>query len=198
MKQALALFDFDGTLTTKDSLLEFMKFASGKFKFLMVMLIFAPVIFYYVFVVKDGEIAKMKVLSFLYKGKKRGELEELGRQFANRIIPKLLLPKAMEEIRQKKELNTRIIVISASLDIWLKPWTDKMEIELLCTGMEFQDDKFTGRFSTPNCNGEEKVNRIKGHLKLEDYMPIYAYGNSSGDKPMLALADHPAYKPFED
>jgi len=196
MAKGLALFDFDGTITSKDSLLEFIKFTSGKVGFLLVMGFFSPIIFYYVFVKKDGEIAKMKVLSFLFKGKSHEELQKLGQDFSEKVIPKILFPKAIDEIQTFKERGDRIIVISASLEIWLKPWTDKMGLELLCTRMEFVDGKFTGRFATPNCTGEEKVNRIKAHLNLETYSPITAYGNSSGDKPMLALADHAFYRKF--
>lgn len=197
MARGLALFDFDGTITSKDSLLEFIKFTSGKIGFLLVMGLFAPLILYYVFVKKDGEIAKMKVLAFLYKGKSNEELSKLGRDFSEQIIPQILLPKALDEIQRFKERGDRIIVISASLEIWLKPWTDKLGLELLCTRMEFVNGKFTGKFATPNCNGEEKVKRINAHLDLKTYNPIYAYGNSSGDKPMLALADHAFYQAFD-
>ena len=88
-------------------------------------------------------------------------------------------------------------MISASLDIWLKPWTEYLGVELICTKMKFEQGIFTGAFANANCNGNEKVNRIKALLRLEDYQPIYAYGNSSGDKPMLALADHGFYRHFE-
>ena len=197
MKKGLALFDFDGTITYKDSLLEFIKFASGKTSFYLVMALFSPLIIYYVFIKKDGEIAKRLVLSFLFKGKTKTDLEKLGKDFAEHIIPSILLPKAIEEIDKHKEKGERIIVISASLEIWLKPWAESMELELICTKMEFEDQKFSGHFASANCNGVEKVNRIKAFLNIDAYSPIYAYGNSSGDKPMLALADHGFYRHFE-
>lgn len=197
MQQGLALFDFDGTITSKDSLLEFMKYTLGKWKFVAVMGLFSPLIFYYVFIKKDGEIAKRKVLSFLFKGKTKEELESMGRSFTKEIIPTILLPNAIEEIEIHKKRRDRVVIVSASLENWLKPWTDSMKLELICTEMEFKNGRFTGQFATPNCNGEEKVKRIKSHLNIKDYNPIYAYGNSSGDKPMLALADHGFFRHFE-
>jgi HAD superfamily hydrolase (TIGR01490 family) len=194
--QGLALFDFDGTITSKDSLLEFIKYTSGKFGFLLVMSVFSPLIFYYIFIKKDGEIAKRKVLAFLFKGKTKDELNQLGVSFASDIIPTILLPKAVEEIKNHKNRGDRVIIISASLENWLKPWAESMDIELICTQMEFDEGKFTGRFATPNCNGEEKVNRIKAYLNVEKFSPVFAYGNSSGDKAMLALADHGFYRHF--
>ncbi len=197
MQRGLALFDFDGTITGKDSLLEFIKFTSGKIKYILVMGLFTPVILYYVFVKKDGEIAKRKVLSFLFKGKTKQELDSLGEAFAEKIIPKIVLQSAIEEIEVHKKRKDRIVVISASLENWLKPWTDQMKLELICTELEYNDGKFTGRFATPNCNGQEKVNRIQSHLNISEYSPVFAYGNSSGDKPMLAMADHGFYRHFE-
>ena len=196
MAQGLALFDFDGTITRKDSLLEFLKFSSGKLRFILVMGFFSPLIFYHVFINKTGEIAKMMVLSFLFKGTSLDELNKIGKDFTQLVIPGILLPKAIEEINLLKREGYRIIVISASLDIWLKPWTDSMGIELLCTQMDFKEGKFTGKFATPNCNKEEKVNRITALLTLKDYHPINAYGNSKGDKPMLDIADNAFFRKF--
>ena len=197
MQKGLALFDFDGTITRKDSLLEFMKYAVGKWKFYLTMGIFSPLIFYYIFIKKDGSVAKRKVLSYLFKGKLKEELELLGIKFSEEIIPSILIPSAIEEIDLHKKQKDRVIVISASLDNWLKPWANSMKLELICTEMEFIGGKFSGRFATPNCNGQEKVNRIKEYLNPEDYKPIFAYGNSAGDKPMLDMADHGFYRHFE-
>lgn len=197
MSRGLALFDFDGTITSKDSLFEFIKFASGKLGFYFVMSIFSPWIIYYVFIKKEGEIAKRKVLAFLFKGKSESELKQLGISFTEKIIPSILLPRALDEINMHKKQGNKVLVISASLDIWLKPWADSMGMELICTQMEFENQKFSGRFATANCIGIEKVNRINSYLKLNDFRPIFAYGNSSGDKQMLELADHKYYRYFE-
>ncbi len=197
MQKGLALFDFDGTITRKDSLLEFIKFASGKWAFYLTMGLFSPIILFYMYFKKDGSVAKRKVLSYLFKGKSRQELDRLGKKFSEEIVPSILIPSAIEEIELHKKQKDRIVVISASLENWLKPWADSMNLEVICTQLEFVEGKFSGRFATPNCNGQEKVNRIKAYLNPEDYNPIFAYGNSSGDRPMLAMADHGFYRHFE-
>ena len=73
----------------------------------------------------------------------------------------------------------------------LQAWCDKNNIEPLSTQLEFKNGKVTGKFLTKNCHGKEKENRIKELLHVEDYETIYAYGGSSGDTEMLAMADHP-------
>jgi phosphatidylglycerophosphatase C len=196
MQKGLALFDFDGTITSKDSLLEFIKFSVGRGRFLLVMAMFSPSILYHAFIKKNGEIAKRKVLAFLFKGKTEDELKQLGKSFSEEIIPHILLPDAIEEIIVHKKRGDRVLVISASLELWLKPWAESMKVEHICTKMEFIDGKFSGRFATPNCNGHEKVNRIHNYLDIKQYHPVFAYGNSSGDKPMLALADHGFFRHF--
>ncbi len=49
--------------------------------------------------------------------------------------------------------------------------------------------RLTGRFSSRNCYGQEKVNRL---LRVEPHRETYrliAYGDSRGDREMLAFAD---------
>jgi HAD superfamily phosphoserine phosphatase-like hydrolase len=173
-----------------------MKYCCGKWKFFLVMGLFTPLIFYYVYVRKEGEIAKRIVLSFLFKGWTKEKLDQVGESFAKEVLPSLLIPAALEEIELHKKRRDRVIIISASLENWLRPWTERMKLELICTELAYENGKFTGSFATPNCNGQEKVNRIKAHLDTKDYNPVFAYGNSSGDKPMLALADHGFYRHF--
>jgi len=190
MKQGLALFDFDGTLTTRDSLLEFIKYSCGSLRYYLVMALFSPAIFYHTMIRKDGESAKRLVLSSLFKGRHQEELQRLGVSFVKDVIPGILNPITFSALKDYQQRGYRVVVISASASIWLKPWTDSMDVELLCTEFEFVKGKFAGRFATPNCNDDEKVTRIKKHLNLLDYSPIYAYGNSKGDLPMLELADY--------
>jgi len=194
--KGLALFDFDGTITRKDTLFEFIKFTEGTVKFWFGMLLHSPYIFYSIFVKKDGESAKKKVIKYFYKGRPQTELIKLGNEFSERMIPNLVENNAMKQVVWHQEENHRTLLISASLDIWLENWADSRNLELLCTKMEFIDGVATGDFATPNCNGEEKVNRIKALLDPKEYSPIYAYGNSKGDRPMLSLADYPHYKHF--
>lgn len=195
--QGLALFDFDGTITKKDSLLEFIKFTQGRLGFYYVMGLHSPSILYHLFFKKDGSVAKRQVISFLYRGKHRSKLLDIGKSFCQKIIPGIVYAEALEKIKWHQNQGHRVIVISASLDIWLENWARETGVELICTKMEFDDEKATGHFLSANCNGPEKVSRIKALLDISQYKPIYAYGNSRGDLPMLSLAEHQFFRPFE-
>ncbi|MBK7669085.1 MAG: HAD-IB family phosphatase [Sphingobacteriaceae bacterium] len=80
-----------------------------------------------------------------------------------------------------------ISIVSASLDIWIRPFCEKHGIDYLCTEIEYVNGISTGKLLTPNCNGAEKAVRIKQRYNLTDYSSIIAYGNSSGDKAMFDL-----------
>jgi len=93
--------------------------------------------------------------------------------------------------------DSKVVIVSASISNYLKPWCDEMGFDLIPTELEVIDGKLTGRFSTPNCNGKEKVRRIKEKYNLSEYNEIHVFGNSKGDLPMLELATHKYYKFFK-
>lgn len=197
-KNALALFDFDGTISQKDSFVAFMKFTHGTpvfmFRMAMGFLTFAG---WKLGLVKS-HYTKVKALRGFYGGWTEARMMDARARFTKEIIPTILFPKALERIDWHKEQGHRIIVVTASCDAWLGTWTEEMGLELLCTEMELKNGVYTGELSKPNCRGAEKVNRIKQHLNLEDYSAIYAYGNDHGDNQMLAIATHPHFREFEN
>jgi len=82
------------------------------------------------------------------------------------------------------------------MENWLKKWCKKYNIDLIVTCLEIKNGKLTGKFSAKYCHGIEKVNRIKQCYNLSEYSIIFAYGDSSGDKEMLSIADKRYNKKF--
>lgn len=194
----LALFDFDGTLTTKDTFPAFLKFVVGKRKYYWGMFLISPLLFLYVLRIIPNHVAKMLVLRYFLEGWYGQKLVSLGEEFCEKVLPGLIRPQGLEKIDWHKTQGHRVIVISASVDWWLKPWCESNELELICTRLKFEDDRFTGEYDTPNCHGPEKVRRLKNRVpRLDNYSEIYAYGDSKGDREMLALAQHASYKPWQ-
>lgn len=197
-KTALALFDFDGTISSKDSFVAFMKFTHGTpvfvFRMAMGLLTFAG---WKLGLVKS-HFTKVKALRAFYKGWTEEQMADARKRFTVEVIPTILFPKALDRIQWHKNQGHRIIVVTASCDAWLGDWTNQMGLEILCTEMELQNGVYTGELSKPNCRGKEKVNRVKQHLNIDDYSEVYAYGNDHGDNRMLAMADHPHFREFEE
>jgi len=196
----LYCFDFDGTLTTNDTLLEFIKYAKGFHGLLGGFILYSPLLVAMKLHMYPNGKVKQKIFSFYFKGMEIERFDELCRNFAsdNRH---LLRPKGIETVRKARKEGAEIMVVSASIDNWVSPFFEE-EIEegsliVLGTKVEVSNNRLTGFFLTDNCYGQEKVNRIKKHLSepRENY-EIVAFGDSRGDKEMIAYADKGYYKPF--
>lgn len=193
----ITFFDFDGTITTKDSLADFIKFAVGKFNYYKGLLILSPILIPYILKLVPNDVAKEKLISHFFKGWDINRFQQISNNYALEKIDKIIRPNAMEKIKWHQQQGHEIVIVSASMENWLIAWCEKNYINLISTKLEVKDNKLTGRFSTLNCHGIEKVSRIKELYNLEDYEVIYAYGDSKGDKEMLNIADEKYYKYFE-
>ena len=196
--KSLALFDFDGTITKKDSLIEFIRFAKGDLSYLSGMLFLSPMLILYKLGIIPNYKAKQLMISYFFKGTDIKEFQSVTRKFSLERIDMILRPKAMEKILWHKNRGDTIVIVSASMKCWLHPWCNRENIELVSTELEVKDSKLTGLFSTKNCYGAQKEYRVKEIYDLSQYDHIYAYGDSSGDRELLELADESFYKPFRE
>lgn len=206
-KDHLYIFDFDGTLTFKDSLIEFLRFSKGDAYTFFLFFIYSPLLILMKLGLYSNHKAKQKILSFCFKGMLIRDFNTLCKNFAESRAD-LLRTKGLREIEDLLEKNAKVMVVSASLRNWTAPLlgtffnitNDLNDKGVLVIGTELEEvnGRVTGRFSTPNCYGQEKVNRVNAMIpNREDYF-ITAYGDSKGDKELLAFADESHYKPFRD
>jgi len=196
--QNLALFDFDGTITTDDSLIRFIRFVVGDTKFAIGMVALSPMLTAYKLKLIPNYKAKQYMLTYFFKGMTEEKFMQVANEYSLQHIDTILRPKAMEKIAWHKEQGHKIVIVSASIECWLKPWCDKHGLNLIATKLEIKNGTVTGKFLTKNCYGIEKANRVHKQCNLDDYNHIYAYGDSRGDKELLSLADESFYKPFRD
>jgi phosphatidylglycerophosphatase C len=196
VSQTIAFFDFDGTITTRDTLLEFIKFSKGKFRFYVGFAINSPWLIALKLKLISNQAAKEKILTWFFHNNTVSHFQQTCDRFAAEIIPNLIRPKALQEITTLKEKGIPVVIVSASPENWIRPWTGPNSIDLIATRLEAHEAKLTGRIQGRNCHGTEKVERINQVFRLSDYSKIYAYGDTGGDKPMLRLATNAFYKPF--
>jgi len=186
----LHLCDFDGTLTRGDTLLQFLLFSVPIPKLLLggILLIFR---FLGLFISGKWSNAtgKATVLEVYFKGESAENLIALGKEFYQQKLPRLIRPELLKKLRAYRQDGQTVVIVSASLDIWLAPFCEAENFGLLCTELAFISGKFNGKFATPNCNGIEKARRIQEAYALDDYDRIFAYGNSNGDAAMFQLAE---------
>jgi HAD superfamily hydrolase (TIGR01490 family) len=194
----LALFDFDGTITTDDSLIKFIRFAVGDIKFITGMVLLSPMLIAYKLKLIPNYKAKQYMLAYFFKNMPESKFIQLSKEYSLTHIDTILRKKAMEKIQWHTQQKHKIIIVSASIECWLKPWCNKHNLDLIGTKLEIKDGVITGKFLSKNCYGIEKVHRLQKQYNLDDYDYIYAYGDSHGDKELLKLADESFYKPFRD
>ncbi|HET6255660.1 MAG TPA: HAD-IB family hydrolase [Puia sp.] len=203
MTQKIAFFDFDGTITTKDTLLEFIRHSKGTPRFYLGFILNSPWLIAYKLKLISNQTAKERVLSFFFKRTPLDRFERHCESFSRDILPTLIRPKALEEITKLRTAGASVVIVSASPENWIRTWATTLEVELLATRLETKPGKdpakaprLTGKILQKNCHGEEKVRRIKEAYTLDDYQEIYTYGDTGGDRPMLKLGTASFYKPF--
>jgi len=195
-KSVVAAFDFDGTLTTGDTLIPFLFHSFGATRFVSNMIRSGPALIGYGVRLLPNEVAKERMLINFLEGLDRKKLESLGNLFARDLIPDMVRKRTMDRLKWHQAQGHLCVIISASLDVYLKPWANSVGIEnVLCTSLEVDEsDKLTGRLATANCYGAEKRRRLREWLGDSSRYCIYAYGDSRGDRELLEIADHSFYR----
>lgn len=196
MSRKIAFFDFDGTITYKDTLLEFIKFSKGKISFWMGFLLNSPALLAFKLKLIPNQRAKEMILRHFFKNTSTSEFERICQLFAGQI-PRLIRPPALKEIENLKNAGVQVVIVSASVENWIKPWADTLGVQLIATRMEVKDGRLTGKIAGKNCHGDEKVCRIREEYDLSQFEQIRAYGDSSGDSAMLSLSTTENYRYFK-
>lgn len=197
--ETVAVFDFDGTLTYRDTLLSFLFFVCGTKKTLNRLFYLAPHFFKYACGMISRQEMKEKVLKRFFAGIPIEVMQDLGKAFAEGPLNTHLRPKALPRIKWHLDQGHRCILISASLNVYLHPWARYAGFHDAITSELAVDDKgrVTGLLAGKNCWGEEKTRRLIELLGPRKNFILYAYGDSKGDAPLLKMANYPFYKSLE-
>lgn len=191
----LYLFDFDGTLTYKDTMFLFLKFYNPA-KYSIQFLKHVPLFILLKLKLANAEAVKKSFISSILKGESRYNIDKKAKLFFDENYPSLIRENASDFINNIDREHTESYIVSASLDIWVQPFAEKFNMTLLATKAEFKDDVFTGKFIGKNCNKDEKVCRIEAELGDKKFDKIIAFGDTSGDKPMFKFANESHYRFF--
>ncbi len=194
--RAIVAFDFDGTLTIRDSFTEFLRWRVGPGAWALGLVKLAPALAAYAKDRDRGRIKAASVREFLH-GVDRQTLEAEAAEFAEEIWPRFMRPDALKVWNAWGERGAHRVIVTASPTTTVAPFARKLGAEALL-GTEFvfdADDRITGDFAGANCRGEEKVRRLKAAYG-EDMTLTAAYGDTSGDTEMLAMAQQPGFRVF--
>lgn len=194
----VAAFDFDGTITNKDTLLEFIRFAKGRMFFYKGFLRHLPWLFAMKCHLYPNWKVKQMIFSYFFRGMHLDEFNHVCRNFFLKEGGGLLYQDAVNRIRSHHDKGDEVVIISASIENWIRPFADSLGItQVLGTQLELSESAcLTGRFATANCYGKEKVARLLELYPDRNQYRLITYGDSRGDKELLAFSDESYYKQF--
>ncbi|ENX41083.1 HAD-IB family hydrolase [Acinetobacter sp. NIPH 2100] len=185
----LALFDFDGTLYPRDSFTGFIFFALSKRHIIKRGLKILPWIQAYYLRLYPAHAMRPRLFETMFKDIPADVVEKLAQEYAQKLLKKLD-QDLLSQLQQHQQRGDHIVLVSASVDLYLTPICEFLNIDLICTQTEAQDGLLTGSYNSEDCSCEQKKIRILQNYNLDDYHAIYAYGNSEEDLDMLSLADY--------
>jgi phosphatidylglycerophosphatase C len=202
---SVAAFDFDGTLTRGDSLIPFLARGLGRPRLLLALAQCAPWLLAYALRLVPNHVAKARLLGLTLRDRRLSELAEWTQQWLALDLPGQWTPWALAQLRAHQQAGRCCVMVSASPDVYLTQVAKQLGFDaVICTEMEVRgrgaDAHLTGRMRTANCHGAQKVARLQTWLNQQlgthdvAYRLHSAYGDTSGDLPMLALAEQAWYR----
>jgi len=191
----VALFDFDGTLTYSDTMVPFMISAIGRIKFVLALFKSSPWLMGRLLHICSTRSAKEALFGSCFKGMSYAAFKRAGTDFAKNNLHKVLCKDMVDRLdRFADNKNCKVFIVSASMEEWVAPFFNGRHIKYITTIPDVGPDGcLTGRFASGNCKGMEKVRRLMEVFPDIESREIYAFGNSSGDRDMLAIAQHPQW-----
>lgn len=193
--KSLVLFDFDGTITRRDTLFEFTRHTHSAASRAWRMVIAAPFLTAHAVRLLNARRAKEALLKTFYAGWHRDEFLEHGRRFAEGLMRNRngVHQSVMARLESHVARGDHVCIVSASASAWVRPFAERCGVDCICTELEFDAALcFTGRLAGPNINGDEKARAVRTRYDVTRFERVVAFGNTKGDLPMLQMA-HEAY-----
>ena len=198
-ERRIAAFDFDGTLTRRDTLLPFLVRVCGARTVGRALSKIAPVaararVGIFQTGAGDRDSYKAALLHTLFAGRDAAWFAEAGADFA-RLLPRRIRPEMAEQVAWHRAQGHELVIVSASLLTYLEPFTQAERFDhVIAVGLEVgPDGRLTGHLTGPNVRGAEKAVRLRAWLSGHEPSLLWGYGNSSGDNELLAMADVPVW-----
>ena len=191
-------YDFDGTITAKDSFMAFLRWRVSYGRFAKGMVRLLPAALLYLVHHDRGRLKAAAVKEFL-AGLPREAVEAEALSFVEHRAAALLRPDALRSWRYWQQRQAKLVIVTASPDLIVAPFARGLAADALIATELAVDEagRLTGGFATPNCRGPEKVRRLRA-LFGEEIRLAAAYGDTSGDTDMLKLAEHAGYREFRE
>lgn len=201
VRHVVAAFDFDGTIVDRDTLVPFLVLAFGRARVAATFATLPLTGLGWLLRLVPIDAFKRRVLRRLLAGAPAGRLRALGEAHAHAVW-RWLRVDAVNRIEWHREQGHRLVLVSSSLDLYLAVVAKDLGFDdLLCTRLAVERgpdgvERFTGLLEGADCTGAEKLRRLQALVGDLRDVELHAYGDSDGDRELLAAAGHPHFRPF--
>lgn len=189
----LALFDFDHTVTTCDTYGRFLRRVATPEQLAQAWWKVGPWLLAYRLRLISAERIRARVTRLTFSNRHVDDIATQAVGYARDVLPEVVRPQMLEQIRWHLQQRHTVVIVSGSLDLYLRPWCESLGLDLICNRLESRDGRLTGRYADGDC-GPRKAEHIRHRYDLSRYQRIHAYGDSREDRPMLALANDRWYR----
>ncbi|WP_126942232.1 HAD family hydrolase [Xanthomonas sp. BRIP62418] len=189
----LALFDFDHTITTCDSYARFLRKVATPAQLATAKWQVGPWVLGYRLGMVSAAALRARVTRIVFSDRLLDEVAAHGADFARTALPGVLRAEVMQRIDWHQAQGHEVVLVSASLDLYLQPWCAQHDLSLICNKLEHHAGVLSGRYAEGDC-GPRKAAQIRLRYDLSQYECVHAYGDSREDKPLLALAQQRWYR----
>lgn len=184
----LALFDFDGTLTTRETFVDVLQAATPRWRTAAARVALVPCVLAY----RTGRLSphgmRSAATAVAFAGRAARPVRERMRRAARDLVPALECTAMRARLHAHRDRGDRVLVVSGNYEWLLAPWCEAVGVECLASRLEVRAGRLTGRYDGPQCVGAEKARRVRAHLDVAAYARVHAYGDTAEDHALLALA----------
>ncbi|MFC7520744.1 HAD family hydrolase [Xanthomonas populi] len=189
----LALFDFDHSITTCDTYTRFLRKVATPAQLAAAKWWAGPWVLGYRVSLVSAQALRARVTRLVFSTRSLEEMTMHGAAYARNDLPSMLRTGMMQRIDWHQAQGHEVVLVSASLDLYLQPWCTQHGLSLICNRLEHTAGVLSGRYADGDC-GPHKAAQIRMRYDLSQYDCVHAYSDSREDKPLLALAQQRWYR----
>jgi phosphatidylglycerophosphatase C len=184
---SLAFFDFDGTLTTEDTILPLGMFLTRtkSRRYLAAARLLALMALLKARVISNDRF-KRRFCELLLKGEASDRIDALCRAFADQYVQRILNEPVVRRFREHRRAGDEVYIVSSNFGFVLRALERQLPADgVIATEPDVESGQYTGRLRGAACDGAEKLSRVVSRFGPERVRQAAAYGDSRGDRPLL-------------
>lgn len=195
-RPALAVFDFDGTLSDRHTFWRYLRFiATPPVFWTKVVCFLLPEILGVLLGRRNLMDARAGFIGLFLSGMSSDVEARHAQRFIQGPLRNWIRPQALRRLAWHQAQGHLTVLVSNAPENYLVDWGKSVGFDHVCgTRLRTQDGQLTGEVDGDNCVNAEKVHRLTQTVGQLDRWFIYAYGDSDGDTELLAAADRPFYR----